>query len=121
MADIQLRGLRLWVSSLIHWPGRQLQARLEGTEQKLEGLREDIQAELERRALLFEKIFAAWVATALLAAVAGIFFLLGCWLGFARLLGPVAASFLLAIIFVALAPLPVILLRRRPAEPLERR
>ena len=58
MADIQLRGLRLWVSSLIHWPGRQLQARLEGTEQKLEGLREDIQAELERRALLFEKIFA---------------------------------------------------------------
>jgi hypothetical protein len=110
IADIRLRGLRLWVSSLTHWPVRQLRGHLDATEHRLEEIREDIQAELERRALRFEKVAAAWAATALLIAIAGCFFLLGLWLGFARLFGPVAASFLLACIFVVLAPIPVIIL-----------
>jgi fatty acid desaturase len=110
MADIRLRGLRVWVSSLIHWPGRQLQGRLDAAEHRLDEIREDVQAELERRARHFEKVAVAWAATALLTAIAGFFLLLGLWLGFERLLGPVAASFLLAFLFVVLAPIPVIVL-----------
>ena len=113
MTNIRLSGLRLWVSSLIHWPGRQLQGKLDAAEHRLDEIREDVQAELERRALLFEKVAAAWAVTALLIAIAGIFFLLGCWFGFARLFGPIAASFLLAVAFAALAPIPVIILRNR--------
>ena len=113
MKDARLSGLRVWVSSLIHWPARQLHERLDATEHRLEVLKDDIQAELERRALIFERLFAAWAMTALFAAIAGFFLLLGLWLGFARLFGAIAASFLLAVVFIALAPIPVVIIQRR--------
>ena len=112
MKDARPSGLRVWVGSLIHWPARRLHERLDATEHRLEQLKDDVQAELERRAAIFEKVFAAWTVAALLAAIAGFFFLLGLWLGFARLFGAIAASFLLAAVFIGLAPIPVLILRR---------
>jgi hypothetical protein len=44
--------------------------------------------------------------------VAGIFFLIGVWLALAQLLGPIWASFLLAIAFGGLAVTPLLALRR---------
>ena len=107
MKDARPSGLRVWVGSLIHWPARRLHERLDATEHRLEQLKDDVQAELERRAAIFEKVFAAWAVAALLAAIAGFFFLLGLWLGFARLFGAIAASFLLAAVFIGLAPIQI--------------
>jgi hypothetical protein len=44
--------------------------------------------------------------------LAGIFFLIGLWLGLAGLLGPIWASFLLAIAFGGLAVTPLLALRK---------
>jgi hypothetical protein len=110
MADIQLSGLRLWISSLIHWPARQLQTKIEATERLFEEIEEAVQTDLERRIWRFERIAVAWAITALLLAIAGIFLLIGLWLGFAQLLGRVAASFVLAAAFGALASIPILIL-----------
>jgi len=112
MTGVELSGLRLWVSSLLHWPGQQLKGKLDAAEHRLEEIRESIQIDVERRARHFERVAAAWAVTGLLLAVAGMFFILGLWLGFAHIFGPVAASFLLAAIFVALASIPVLFLRK---------
>jgi len=112
MTDIQMRGLRLWISSAVHWPIRQIREKFDETEHKFEDLKENLQAELERRARIFERVAIAWAATALLLAIAGFLVVLGLWLWFAQQLGPVEASFLLAAIFVALAPIPVVALRK---------
>jgi uncharacterized membrane protein YccC len=75
-------------------------------------MKDNIQAELERRARRFERVAVTWAATGLLLAIAGFFIVVGLWLWFAQQLGPVAASFLLAAIFVALSPVPVVALRK---------
>jgi Putative Actinobacterial Holin-X, holin superfamily III len=111
---VQPSGLRLWVGSLIHWPARQLHGRLEATEHRIEERLESIQVDLEHRARQFERAVAAWAIAALLLMVAGIFFLIGVWLALAQLLGPVWASFLLAIAFGGLAAAPLLALRKTP-------
>jgi len=105
-------GLRLWVGSLVHWPAQQLHGRLEATEHRIEERLESIQIDLEHRARQFERAAAAWVAAALLLMIAGIFFLIGVWLGLARLLGPIWASLLLAIAFAGFAATPLLVLRK---------
>ena len=109
---MQPSGLRLWVGSLIHWPARQLHGRLEATEHRIEERLESIQLDLEHRAQQFERTVVAWAAAALLLTIGGIFFLIGLWLGLARLLGPVWASFLLAVAFGGLAAAPLLALRK---------
>ena len=84
MADIQLSGLRLWIGSLIHWPARQLQAKIEATERRFEEIEEAVQSDIERRVWRFERIAVTWAITGLLLAIAGIFLLIGLWLGFAH-------------------------------------
>jgi len=112
MTDIQMRGLRLWISSAVHWPIRRIHEKFDETEHKLEDIKENIQAELERRARRFERVAVAWGATALLLAIAGFLTILGAWLWLAQQFGSVAASFLLAAVFIALAPIPVVTLRK---------
>lgn len=109
---MQPSGLRLWVGSLIHWPARQIHARLDATEHRIEERLESIQLDLEHRAQQFERAAVAWAVAALLLMIGGIFFLIGLWLGLAKLLGPVWASFLLAIAFAGLAVMPLLMLRR---------
>jgi hypothetical protein len=111
---VELSGLRLWVGSLIHWPAHQLHERLEATEHRIEEGLESIHVDLERRARQFERAAAAWAIAALLLTVAGIFFLIGVWLALAQMLGPVWASFLLAIAFGGLAAAPLLALRKTP-------
>jgi hypothetical protein len=111
---VQPSGLRLWVGSLIHWPIRRLHGRLDAAEQRIEEKLESIQIDLEHRARQFERAAVAWAAAALLLMIAGIFILIGLWLGLAQLLGPVWASFLLAIAFGGLAAAPLLALRRTP-------
>jgi hypothetical protein len=112
MTDLQLSGLRLWLSSLVHWPGRRLHERIDASEHWLEDVRDGFEAELERRVRHFERTAAAWAVTALLLAIAGIFLLIGLWLGFSQLLGRVTASLLLAAAFAALALIPIAILRK---------
>jgi hypothetical protein len=47
-----------------------------------------------------------------LLAIGGIFFLIGLWFGLDQALGPIAASFLLAVLFGMLSILPLLFLRR---------
>lgn len=117
MTDIQMRGLRLWISSAVHWPSKQIREKIDETEHKFEDMKENIQAELERRARNFERNAVAWAATALLLAIAGFLIVLGLWLWFAQQLGSVEASFLLAAVFIALAPIPVFALRKIFPDP----
>jgi hypothetical protein len=112
MMDIRMSGFRLWVSSLIHWPAQQIHGKLEEAEHRLGEIREVVQADLEHRVWYFERAATAWAITALLMAVAGVFLLIGLWLGIAQLLGGVAGSFLLAATFGALASLPMLVLRK---------
>ena len=111
---MQSSGLQLWLGSLIHWPAQEFHARLGATEHRIEEGLENIQIDLEHRARQFERTAAAWAVAALLLMIAGIFFLIGVWLGLARLLGPVWASFLLAIAFGGLAAMPLLALRKTP-------
>lgn len=112
MTDIQLSGLRLWIGSLIHWPARQLHAKIEATEHRFEEIEAAVRTDIERRVWRFERIAVAWAIAAGLLAIAGIFLLIGLWLGLAQLLGGVAASFLLAVAFGALALIPLLVLPR---------
>jgi VIT1/CCC1 family predicted Fe2+/Mn2+ transporter len=112
MSDVQPSGLRLWLGSLVHWPARRLEERIGEAEDRLEEMRGHFQIELERQARRFELRAASWAITALLFAISGIFFLLGVWFGLDQVLGPIAASFLLAILFGMLSVLPLLFLRR---------
>lgn len=112
MVNMQLSGLRLWIGSLIHWPARQIRAKVEATERRLEEIEEAVQADMERRVWRFERIAVAWTIAGLLLAIAGIFFLIGLWLGLAQLLGSVVASFVLAVGIGALASIPFMILPR---------
>ena len=112
MTDVQPSGLRLWLSSLVHWPARHLEDRIGEAEHRLEEMRSHLQVDLERQARRFELKAASWAVTALLLAIGGIFFLLGFWFGLDQVLGPVAASFLLAVLFGVLSVLPLLFLRR---------
>jgi hypothetical protein len=91
---------------------RRLEERIGEAEHRLEEMRNHLQAEMERQARRFELKAASWAITALLLAVGGIFFLMGLWFGLDQVLGPVAASFLLAILFAMLSVLPLLFLRR---------
>jgi hypothetical protein len=110
MTDFQLSGLRLWIGSLIHWPAKQLHARIEATEHRFEEIERALQADIERRVWRFERIAVAWAIATLLLAIAGIFLLIGLWLGLAQLFGRVAASFMLAAAFGVLALIPLLVL-----------
>jgi fatty acid desaturase len=112
MTDIQPSGLRLWLSSLVHWPAQRIEKRIGEAEHRLEEMRDHLQAELEHQARRFELKAASWAITVLLLAIGGIFFLLGLWFGLDQVLGPIAASFLLAILFGMLSVLPLLFLRR---------
>jgi fatty acid desaturase len=111
MAESRLSGLRLWVNSMIHWPTNQIREKLEVTEHRLEEIRDRVQADVERELWRFERMAVAWAITALLLAIAGIFFLIGLWVGLSTLFGPVLASFLLAVGFATIAPIPLLVLR----------
>jgi hypothetical protein len=100
------------LSSLVHWPARRLEERIGEAEHRLEEMRSHLQVELERQARLFELKAASWAITALLLAIGGVFFLLGLWFGLDQVLGPIVASFLLAVLFGMLSVLPLVFLRR---------
>jgi hypothetical protein len=112
MTDVQPSGLRLWLGSLVHWPARRLEERIGEAEHRLEEMRSHLQIELERQARRFELKAASWAITALLLAIGGIFFLMGLWFGLDQTLGPIVASFLLAVLFGMLSVLPLLFLRR---------
>ena len=112
MTGLEISGLRLWISSLIHWPGRRLHEQIDATEHWLEEIREGFEAALESRVRHFERIAAVWAVRALALSIAGIFLLIGLWLGLTRFLGPVAASFLLAGAFATFGLVPTAVLRK---------
>ena len=114
MTGLEMSGLRLWISSLIRWPGQRLHEQVDLTEHWLEEIRESFEAELENRVRHFERIAIVWIVKALMLSIAGIFFLIGLWLALAQYLGPLAGSFLLAVAFAALGLIPISVLQKIP-------
>jgi len=112
MTGLEMSGLRLWISSLIRWPGRRLHEQIDVSEHWVEEMRENFEAELEIRARNFERLAMVWIVKALMLSITGIFFLIGLWLALAQYFGPVAGSFLLSATFVALGLIPISVLRK---------
>ena len=95
------------------WPRPQhFQGRIDATEHRIEEVLEGVQIDLERRARRFEQAAEALAAALLLLVIAGIFFLIGSWLGIDQLLGPTWSSFLLAVVFGGLAAISLLILHR---------
>lgn len=107
MTVLEVSGLRLWIRSLIHWPGRRLHEQIDATEHWLEEIREGFEVELESRVRHFERTALMGAVKAGMLSIAGIFFLMGLWLALARYFGPLAGSFLLAATFAALGLVPI--------------
>jgi hypothetical protein len=111
-----LKGLRLWLWTLLHKPSSAVLNNIETVELRFDEIRERLHLALERRVRHFELKVMAWGATAVLLAISGAFLLMSVWLGLRQLLGPVTASFLLALLLGLLACVPLAILAKMLAR-----
>ena len=111
-----LKGLRLWLWSLLQKPSSTVLNNIEAVELRFDEMRDHLHLTLERQVRRFELKVMAWGATAVLLAISGVFLLMGAWLELCQLFGPVMASFLLALLLGFLAFIPLAVLARTLAR-----
>jgi Putative Actinobacterial Holin-X, holin superfamily III len=111
-----MKGLR-WTLAFLRDPISALGSSIATIRERLAPLGSEIQTRLAETLRNAARKLALVVGAAALALVGAGYVLIGLWLGFDRLLGPIGASFLLGAFFLLASLVPLAILYRTSRKP----
>jgi len=111
-----MKGLR-WTLAFLRDPISALGSSIATIRERLAPLGSGIQTRLAEALRNAARKLALAVGAAALALVGAGYVLIGLWLGFNRLLGPIGASFLLGALFLLASLVPLAVLSRTSRKP----
>jgi hypothetical protein len=111
-----MKGLR-WILVFLRDPISALGSSIATIRERLAPLGSELQTRLAEALRIAARKLALAIGAAALALVGAGYVLIGLWLGFDRLLGPIGASFLLGAFFLLASLVPLTVLYRPSRKP----